>query len=266
LIPQKVLYESKLFSVKKWFVSLLVVVVSFTDYSIASSSAFQIRNGQSCTKKQIGRIVRFQGKSFLCVATKYGRIWTFIKVPTQSGNSQTTTSTTSVALTVPSTSISLTPTFGNGANPKVGGGTPPPAIRVTTTTESPLNASPVAGDLTGPVIVSASVVPSSVDVSDGPVLVTVTATYVDSSGMNTNLSWATLPNYVSGTLPRISGDARNGTYQRTFVIPQGSRPSVSHVTINGQGDVLGNVGQAMMVPFTIINRNWGVAISTTTVQ
>ena len=257
---------------KKFIASLLVVCLLLTEYSIAISSTFQIRNGQSCTKKQIGNLIRFQGKTFLCVATKYGRIWTAVKIPKQSGSPQSAidSSTTTVspmttaAPSVTSTSVLLPPAWLNGTIPKVGGGTPPPAIRTTTTTEAPLNASPTAGDLTGPVIVSASVVPNSVDVSDGPVSVTVTATYVDASGMNVNLSWATLPS-TYGTLPRISGDARNGTYQRTFVIPQGSRPGMSHVTINGQGDVLGNMGQAMFVPFTIINRNWGVASSTTTV-
>ena len=258
---------------KKLIASLLVLCIILAEYSIASSSAFQIRNGQSCTKNQVGNLTKFRGKTFLCVDTKYGKIWTAVNIPKQGGGTQsavipsktTVAPTTTVASKASGAYTPITPSLACSLNPKYCLQNSPYIGNTTTTTESPLNASPVAGDLTGPVIVSASVVPNSVDVSDGPVSVLVTAIYVDASGMNTNLSWATFPNYISGTLPRISGDSRNGTYQKTFTIPQGSRPIVWDVTINGQGDVLGNIGQAMFVPFTIINRNWGVATSTATV-
>jgi hypothetical protein len=113
-------------------------------------------------------------------------------------------------------------------------------------------------DLAGPVIASASVNPDSVDVSNGPATLTLTSNYVDESGMASSVAWASSSiSGVGGQMPRISGDAKNGTYQLVKTVPQGTRPGTYTLNFHGFADILGNVGRMFQVSFTVINTNWG---------
>jgi hypothetical protein len=100
--------------------------------------------------------------------------------------------------------------------------------------------------------------PNSVDVSNGPATLTLTSNYVDESGMASSVAWASSGiSGVGGQMPRISGDAKNGTYQLVVTVPQGTRPGTYNATFNGFTDILGNAGQSFQVGFTVINTNWG---------
>ena len=230
----------------------IVTLVFLVLPQLGSASALQIAisNGQKCLKSQIGKSARTDERIFVCTKLAKGQVW---KLKTKNVSGSTTTSTSIPAQSKGET-VKVDAPKSTSTQNKV---TSAP-IPTSTTMAPPLNAKPVKGDLAGPVIASASVNPDSVDVSNGPATLTLTSNYVDESGMASSVAWASSSiSGVGGQMPRISGDAKNGTYQLVKTVPQGTRPGTYTLNFHGFADILGNVGRMFQVSFTVINTNWG---------
>jgi hypothetical protein len=96
------------------------------------------------------------------------------------------------------------------------------------------------GDNGPPVVKSWSFSPSSVDTSQGPVMVTSTMRIVDENGFTSGIYRLQAPNgepvgiYGPGFL--VSGDARDGIYQATFALPRHAAPGTYRVHTLSLGD------------------------------
>jgi len=109
-----------------------------------------------------------------------------------------------------------------------------------------------------PEVVSASVTPNPVDVSDGPADITVTVRIKDRAGFPGFYGFGAYEQasgQSAGTsdVQRISGDAHDGTYQGTITIPEGARSGQWSVSIGNLRDVLGNLSYGKDLPFIVTN-------------
>ena len=105
----------------------------------------------------------------------------------------------------------------------------------------------VAADTTPPQLVEFDFTPKSVDVSTGSQTVTVTMRITDNdSGAQAPTfqfsSQSTSQSAGFGTVPRISGTANDGIYQKTITIPQGAAPGNWDAVLFPLRDTAGNSG------------------------
>ena len=111
---------------------------------------------------------------------------------------------------------------------------------------APLTAATAASDVSAPVLVSSTVTPKTFNLSTGPATVKVTLRITDATGTNAptlSLDHATTSQSHSfGTATLISGTAKDGTWERTMTIPQGSALGQWEVTLFPLRDTLGNSG------------------------
>ncbi|WP_143711642.1 S8 family serine peptidase [Paenarthrobacter aurescens] len=109
-----------------------------------------------------------------------------------------------------------------------------------------LDVSGAAADVSAPSLVSSSVSPTSFDLSDGPAVVTVSVRLTDQTGANAPVVTMGHPgsgqSYGFGSMSLVSGDTRDGVWERTMTIPQGSALGQWDVTLYPLRDVLGNSG------------------------
>ncbi|WP_427130765.1 hypothetical protein [Pseudarthrobacter sp. S9] len=106
---------------------------------------------------------------------------------------------------------------------------------------------PIAGaasDVAGPVLVSSTVTPKSLNIATGPATVKVTLRLTDQTGASEPV--VTLGNDATGqsqgfgAMTLISGTAKDGTWERSMTIPQGSATGPWNVTLYPLSDTLGN--------------------------
>ena len=235
---------------KKCLAVVMVVFLVVPQLGSASALQLTISNGQKCLKSQIGKSAKTNTRTFVCTKSAKGQVWR-LKTKNVSGSTGTSIS---IPVQDEGKSVKVEAPKSTSTQNKVTSAPNP----TSTTMAPPSNAKPVKGDLAGPVIASASVNPNSVDVSNGPATLTLTSNYVDESGMASSVAWASSGiSGVGGQMPRISGDAKNGTYQLVETVPQGTRPGTYTMNFHGFSDILGNAGQSFRVGFTVINTNWG---------
>ena len=107
-------------------------------------------------------------------------------------------------------------------------------------------ASAAGGDVAGPVVVSLTFSPTTIDISNSSASVVFTARVTDTSGVN-----ALPPVYVhhpenfsatyrTATFVRTSGTAQDGIYSATITIPRGKQPGEWVVFSHPFGDTQGN--------------------------
>ncbi|WP_185982195.1 S8 family serine peptidase [Arthrobacter sp. KBS0703] len=101
-----------------------------------------------------------------------------------------------------------------------------------------------APDTAGPVMVSSSVSPLSDNLDDGPAEITVTLALTDQTGVEAPFvllgNDATGQSQGFGSMSLVSGSPKDGTWQRTMTIPQGSATGAWNVTLYPLKDTLGN--------------------------
>jgi serine protease len=101
-------------------------------------------------------------------------------------------------------------------------------------------------DVSAPSLVSSSVSPTSFNLSDGPAVVTVSVRLTDQTGANAPVVTmghdGSGQSYGFGSMSLVSGDTRDGVWERTMTIPQGSALGQWDVTLYPLRDVLGNSG------------------------
>ena len=235
---------------KKCLAVVMVVFLVVPQLGSASALQLTISNGQKCLKSQIGKSAKTNTRTFVCTKSAKGQVWR-LKTKNVSGSTGTSIS---IPVQDEGKSVKVEAPKSTSTQNKVTSAPNP----TSTTMAPPSNAKPVKGDLAGPVIASASVNPNSVDVSNGPATLTLTSNYVDESGMASSVAWASSGiSGVGGQMPRISGDAKNGTYQLVVTVPQGTRPGTYNATFNGFTDILGNAGQSFQVSYNVANSKWG---------
>ena len=101
-------------------------------------------------------------------------------------------------------------------------------------------------DTAAPVLVSFDFMPKSVDVTNAPQIVTVTARITDNIGFNSGGFFFQPPSSglgLSGSFNstnRQTGTAQDGTYQTTITIPAGARPGTWRLSSINLSDTSGN--------------------------
>lgn len=110
---------------------------------------------------------------------------------------------------------------------------------------SPLTVTDSDPDTLAPAVTDLSASPSTVDVSDGPQQVTLSAHLADPSGISTpgamTVTSDTGRQYGTIDLTRVSGTTTDGVWQATATVPAGVPPGTWTVTYTGAGDAFGNV-------------------------
>ena len=177
-----------------------------------SGGVSAVKNGEKCLKVGAKKVTK--GVVYECSKNAKGiKVW-------KSVNKSAFTPTT-VARGVPTT---------------VARGVPTTVARVANTTGN-------SGDRQGPVLVSASVTPSSGDVATSSLTFSVSVRITDATGVaNSPVARVRGPAgfYVTTLMTRVSGDAKDGFYSASLVIPQG-RPSGSYyISVSTPRDTIGN--------------------------
>ncbi|NMR32520.1 peptidase S8/S53 subtilisin kexin sedolisin, partial [Arthrobacter sp. SF27] len=99
-------------------------------------------------------------------------------------------------------------------------------------------------DIAAPVLVSSSASPVSVNISEGPATVKVSVRLTDESGVEAPILQlshvGTDQSHGFGSMTLVSGDLKDGTWERTVTIPQSAAPGQWEVTLHPVNDVLGN--------------------------
>ncbi|MET3176378.1 UNVERIFIED_ORG: subtilisin family serine protease [Arthrobacter sp. UYCu721] len=107
-----------------------------------------------------------------------------------------------------------------------------------------LEISGAPADVSGPVLVTSSVSPTSFDLADGPAVVKVSVRLTDQTGASAPVVTVghdgSGQSHGFGSMTLVSGDARDGVWERTVTIPQGSATGQWDVTLFPLDDVLGN--------------------------
>ncbi|MDF9749099.1 hypothetical protein [Arthrobacter sp. ES3-54] len=107
-----------------------------------------------------------------------------------------------------------------------------------------LNVTGTPSDVTGPVMVSSTVTPKSLNIATGPATVKVTVRLTDRTGADEPVVTlghdATGQSQGFGEMTLVSGTTRDGTWERTMTIPQGSATGTWNVTLFPLDDTLGN--------------------------
>ena len=177
-----------------------------------SGGVSAVKNGEKCLKVGAKKVTK--GVVYECSKNAKGiKVW-------KSVNKSAFTPTT-VARGVPTT---------------VARGVPTTVARVANTTGN-------SGDRQGPVLVSASVTPSSGDVATSSLTFSVSVRITDATGVaNSPVARVSGPAgfYATTLMTRVSGDAKDGFYSASLVIPQG-RPSGSYyISVSTPRDTIGN--------------------------
>ena len=132
----------------------------------------------------------------------------------------------------------------------------------------------LAGDFAGPVVVSYTFSPTTIDISNSSADVVVTARVTDASGVKTapiiyiqNNAQVTATQQT-GYFVRTSGTAQDGIYSKTITIPRGKQPGQWSVFSNAFFDTEGN-GSGRVSPdndqtLTVVNTGGICPIVTTT--
>jgi serine protease len=200
----------------KLLLSTLLLVGLFT----YSGSVSAVKNGEKCLK--VGAKTVTKGVAYKCSKNAKG-----IKVWRSVGKSASTPTTVAGGVTT---------TVAGGVTTTVARGVTTTVARGVTTTGS-------SGDRQGPILVSGSVTPGSGDISTSSLTITVTVRITDATGVRYAPSGR-----ISGpagfssfsTLTLISGDSRDGTYSKSFVIPQGRPAGNYYIGVSTPVDTIGN--------------------------
>jgi Fibronectin type III domain/Zinc carboxypeptidase len=103
-----------------------------------------------------------------------------------------------------------------------------------------------ATDTAVPQMVEFDFTPKTVDITNGPATVTVTARVTDATGVQDPtiqfVSNATSQTAGFGSMTRTSGTALDGTFSRTITIPQGGPTGAWSVSVFPLSDIVGNSG------------------------
>ncbi|MGF6834346.1 hypothetical protein QF015_002528 [Paenarthrobacter sp. TE4293] len=122
-------------------------------------------------------------------------------------------------------------------------------------------------DTAPPVLVTSTVSPKTFNLSTGPATVKVTLRITDATSANApTLSVshrATGQSHGFGSMTLISGTTKDGTWERTMTIPQGSALGQWEVTLFPLRDSLGNSGNFQTL--TTLNVNGALAPGTPTI-
>jgi serine protease len=101
-----------------------------------------------------------------------------------------------------------------------------------------------ASDVSGPVLHSPTVSPTSLSIATGPATVKVRLRLTDATGANAPTLTAshdiTGQSHGFGSMTLISGTTQDGTWERSITIPQGSATGAWAVRLFPLGDTLGN--------------------------
>ncbi|WP_026040959.1 hypothetical protein, partial [Arthrobacter sp. TB 23] len=93
---------------------------------------------------------------------------------------------------------------------------------------------------------SSSVDKTEFNLNDGPATFTIKVRITDATGVKTptlTVSHSdTSQSHGFGSMTLVSGTSKDGTYERTVTIPQGSAPGQWEVLLFPLGDTLGNSG------------------------
>jgi serine protease len=106
------------------------------------------------------------------------------------------------------------------------------------------DASAIEPDTAGPVLVSSSVSPTSFNLDDGPGVVKVSVRLTDQTGARAPtvvLSHDSGQSQGFGSMMLVSGDAKDGVWERTMEIPQGAATGQWDVDLYSMSDTLGNI-------------------------
>jgi hypothetical protein len=99
-------------------------------------------------------------------------------------------------------------------------------------------------DVTGPVLVSSTVTPKSLNIATGPATVKVTLRLTDRTGTSSPVLSvshdATGQSHGFGSMNLVSGTAKDGTWERSVSIPKGSATGNWTVRLFPLSDTLGN--------------------------
>jgi len=121
----------------------------------------------------------------------------------------------------------------------------------------------IAGDFEGPVVVSYTFSPTTIDISNSTADVVVTARVTDASGVRTapiiyiqNDAQPTATQQT-GWFVRTSGTAQDGIYSKTITIPCGKQPGqwsvFSNAFFDTEGNGSGSVGPDNNQKLTVVN-------------
>ncbi|MET3919890.1 serine protease [Arthrobacter sp. UYEF20] len=101
-----------------------------------------------------------------------------------------------------------------------------------------------ASDITGPVLVSSTVTPKSLNIATGPAAVKITVRLTDRTGTSDPVLSVshdgTGQSHGFGRMTLVSGTAKDGTWERSVAIPKGSATGNWTVTLFPLTDTLGN--------------------------
>ncbi|MFF2029683.1 hypothetical protein [Arthrobacter sp. NPDC058192] len=118
-----------------------------------------------------------------------------------------------------------------------------------------LNVTGTPSDVTGPVMVSSTVTPTSLNIATGPATVKVTVRLTDRTGASepavTLGHDATGQSQGFGTMTLVSGTPKDGTWERTMTIPKGSATGTWKVTLFPLDDTLGNTSTGFQTLATL---------------
>ncbi|MGO4230349.1 hypothetical protein AB4Y72_15985 [Arthrobacter sp. YAF34] len=118
-----------------------------------------------------------------------------------------------------------------------------------------LNVTGLPSDVAGPVMVSSTVTPTSLNITTGPATVKVTLRLTDQTGAREPV--VTLDNDATGqsqgfgAMTLVSGTTRDGTWERTMTIPKGSATGIWKVMLFPLDDTLGNTSTAFQTLATL---------------
>ncbi|MFJ4171921.1 peptidase S8/S53 subtilisin kexin sedolisin, partial [Paenarthrobacter sp. NPDC089714] len=130
-----------------------------------------------------------------------------------------------------------------------------------------LTLSGAPSDTSAPVLVSSTVTPKTFNLSTGPATVKVTLRITDATATTAptlSLDHATTSQSQGfGSMTLISGTTKDGTWERTMTIPQGSALGQWKVTLFPLRDSLGNSGSFQTL--TTLNVNSALASRTPTI-
>jgi hypothetical protein len=106
--------------------------------------------------------------------------------------------------------------------------------------------SPAPADAAVPQLVEFDFTPKTVDITNGPATVTVTARVTDATGVENPtiqfVSDTTSQTAGFGSMTRTYGTALDGTYSRTITIPQGDATGAWSASLYPLSDIVGNSG------------------------
>jgi len=200
----------------KLLLSTLLLVGLFT----YSGSVSAVKNGEKCLK--VGAKTVTKGVAYKCSKNAKG-----IKVWRSVGKSASTPTTVAGGVTT---------TVAGGVTTTVARG-------VTTTVAKGVTTTGSSGDRQGPILVSGSVTPGSGDISTSSLTITVTVRITDATGVRYAPSGrisGPAGFFSTSTLTLISGDSRDGTYSKSFVIPQGRPAGNYYIGVSTPVDTIGN--------------------------